>query len=102
MAASLLRRFSLPAAIYHFVVRDGAGTAIAEVDFAYPMWMLAIEIDGWSVHGTPAAMRRDYERQANIEDLGWRVLRFTWYDVVRRPDYVARRIRSALRDRGAL
>jgi very-short-patch-repair endonuclease len=102
MAASLLRRFNLPAAVYHFVVRGPAGRAIAEVDFAYPQWMLAIEVDGWSVHGTPAAMRRDYERQANIEDLGWRVLRFTWYDIVRRPDYVARRIRAALCERGAL
>jgi very-short-patch-repair endonuclease len=102
MAASLLRRFNLPAAIYHFVILDGRGGFIAEVDFAYPLWMLAIEVDGWAVHGTPSAMRKDYERQADIEDLGWRVLRFTWYDVVRRPDYVARRIRAALRERGAL
>jgi very-short-patch-repair endonuclease len=84
------------------VIRDRSGRAIAEVDFAYPEWMLAIENDGWSVHGTPAAMRRDYERQANIEDRGWRVLRYTWYDIVRRPDYVARRIRAALCERGAL
>jgi very-short-patch-repair endonuclease len=102
MAASLLRRFQLPPAEYHFVIRGAGGQLIAEVDFAYPMWMLAIEVDGWAVHGSPRAMRRDYERQGNIEDLGWRVLRFTWYDVVRRPDYVARRIRTALCACGAL
>jgi very-short-patch-repair endonuclease len=102
MAASLLRRFRLPPAEYHFVIRGPDGAFVAEVDFAYPMWMLAIEVDGWIVHGSPRAMRHDYERQGNIEDLGWRVLRFTWYDVVRRPDYVARRIRTALCACGAL
>ena len=85
---SLLRRYDLPAPIFHYVVRDN-GQFIAEVDFAYPDRRLAIEVDGWSAHGTPMAMSADFVRQNRLARLGWTVLRFTWAQVMREPDYVA-------------
>jgi very-short-patch-repair endonuclease len=93
--ARLLRKAALPAAIYHFEVRDAAGRLLAEVDFAYPELRLAIEVDGWSIHGTPRAMGKDFIRQNGLVPYGWHVLRFTWDQVVRKPDYVAATIAAA-------
>ncbi|MEO7555013.1 MAG: DUF559 domain-containing protein [Acidimicrobiales bacterium] len=100
--AQLLVRHDLPPATYHHVILDDAGHFVAEVDYAYVESRVALEVDGWSAHGTPQALGRDLERQADIEELGWLVRRFTWWDVNARPEYVARRIETALRTRGAL
>lgn len=93
---SLVRRAGLPMPVFQYeIVRSGV--FVARSDFAYPELLIAIEVDGWETHGTPDAMRLDFERQNEIELLGWLVLRFTWDDVVRRPRYVAERIARALR-----
>ncbi|MEO1620161.1 MAG: endonuclease domain-containing protein [Cyanobacteria bacterium J06632_3] len=46
------------------------------VDFYCKALALAIEVDG-SVHDGPAAQLRDQERQARLEELGVRFLRFS-------------------------
>jgi very-short-patch-repair endonuclease len=94
--AKLLRRAGLPAAVFHCVVRTPGGVFLAEVDFAYPEIRLAIEVDGFGVHGTPRAMAKDFVRQNGLVPYGWRVLRFTWRQVVRQPEMVARTIGEAL------
>lgn len=66
------------------------------IDFAFPQWRLAIEVDGYRKRSSPEAMQRDLERQNDLVHAGWTVLRFTWHDVVRRPEYVARSILCAL------
>ena len=45
-------------------------------DFAIAPLRLVIEIDG-GVHGLASVAARDAERQAEIERLGWTVIRFT-------------------------
>jgi hypothetical protein len=72
------------------------GIFLAEVDFAYPDLRLAIEVDGFGVHGTPRAMAKDFVRQNGLVPYGWHVLRFTWRQVVREPEMVARAIAGAL------
>jgi very-short-patch-repair endonuclease len=62
----------------------------------YPDVKLAIEVDGFNVHGTPRAMAKDFVRQNGLVPYGWHVLRFTWRQVVREPDMVARTIAQAL------
>jgi hypothetical protein len=99
-AARIWGRFHLAPPVYHYLICDAAGRVVAEVDFAYPDIRFALEFDGWEAHGTPMAQRRDYERQADAEDLGWTFRRFTRYDVMRRPAYVARRIKAVLRAHG--
>lgn len=94
--ARLLKQAGLPAAVYHYLVRDGRGRVLAEVDFAYPDLRLAIEVDGFEAHGTPRQMSRDFVRQNGLVPLGWHVLRFTWEQVVRQPEMVAATIRAAL------
>lgn len=94
--ARLLRRAGLPPAAFHYAVTTPGGVFLAEVDFAYPDLKLAIEVDGFSVHGTPRAMAKDFVRQNGLVPYGWHVLRFTWRQVVREPEMVARAIAGAL------
>ena len=62
------------------------------VDFAYVDRRIAIEVDGFGVHGTAAALSSDLARQNALVLQGWTVLRFTWKQVVTQPDKVARTV----------
>jgi very-short-patch-repair endonuclease len=86
--ARLLRRAGLPAAEFQHQVHTSEGRFLARVDFAYPALLLAIEVDGFESHGTPRAMAKDFVRQNGLVPYGWRVLRFTWAQVVHQPDEV--------------
>lgn len=57
---------------------------------------LAIEIDGARNHAGTADWQADLARQNRRVALGWRILRFTAYDLQRRPQEVADEIRKAL------
>jgi hypothetical protein len=70
-----------------------------EVDFAYPDLWIAIEVDGYGPHSSPSAFQRDRHRQNDLVVRGWLVLRFTWADVVRRPERVAQQIAEAIGQR---
>jgi hypothetical protein len=95
--AGLSKRFSLPPYVYQHKVFDAAGSLVAQIDFAYPEAMLGIEVDGFETHGTPDAMEKDFERDDTLEiDYGWRIVHFTWHQVLKRPDYVARRVLQLL------
>ena len=94
--ARLLRRAGLPPARFQYRVHAPDGRFLAQVDFAYPELLLAIEVDGWESHGTPKAMGSDFVRQNGLVPYRWRVLRFTWTQVVRQPEYVASTIGRTL------
>lgn len=66
------------------------------VDFAYPDHQLVIEGDSLKYHGAPDLFQKDRERDNFAQVAGWRVLRFTWYDITQRPDHVVHMIRTAL------
>jgi hypothetical protein len=66
------------------------------IDFAYPAAHLAVETDGYAWHSSRQAFERDRERDALLQSMGWRVLRFTWAQIKWRPDYVASTIRTHL------
>lgn len=93
--ARLLRDAELPMPQFQVEIFDRQ-SLVARVDFAYTDELLAIEVDGYEVHGTADALQRDLRRQNRLVELGWRVLRFTWHDVVRRPAAVASEIRRVL------
>lgn len=92
----LVNRLGLPAPRYQFEVIDDHGRFVARLDAGWPEHRLAVEIDGFSAHGSPSSMQRDLTRQNRLVALGWTVLRFTWHDVVRRPDHVAGQIATLL------
>jgi very-short-patch-repair endonuclease len=90
----LLRSHGLPKAAFQYWVTVGGKRY--RIDFAYPDQMIAIEVDGEEGHVSKRERQRQVTRQNDLVGAGWTVLRFTWDDVVLRPDVVARRIRQAL------
>ena len=77
-----LRRGGLPEPVRQY--RVGA----VRVDLAYPQGGLAIEVDSRLWHAGRADLQRNTSKQNVLVAEGWRVLRFTWFDVKSRPGYV--------------
>jgi very-short-patch-repair endonuclease len=48
-----------------------------EVDFLWREQRLIVETDSWRHHGDRSAFERDRARDAHLQSLGFRVLRFT-------------------------
>jgi very-short-patch-repair endonuclease len=67
-----------------------------KIDFAFPDARLAIEVDGWAYHSDVDRFRADRHKGNALVRAGWRLLRFTWHDLVQRPRYVVAEIRAAL------
>jgi very-short-patch-repair endonuclease len=69
---------------------------VVVIDIAFVDALVAVEIDGWAYHSDVDAFQRDRQRQNRLVAHGWRVLRFTYRDLVDRPDALVAEIRSAL------
>ncbi len=52
------------------------------VDFLWREQRLIAETDGRRFHGHPIAIERDHRRDAELQLLGYTVLRFTWWQVM--------------------
>jgi hypothetical protein len=81
-----------PVAQYE-VVLDGV--FLGRADFAWPHLMLILEIDGYAYHCSPAAFQRDHDRQRDLQEAGWTVLRFTADDVRDHPNALLESLRRA-------
>ena len=66
-----------------------------EVDAAFHDHRLAVELDS-RYHDTPGAYERDPIRDAELQILGYRILRITYRRLVDRPDELAAQIRALL------
>lgn len=66
---------------------------VLRVDFCFAAAGLVVEVDGARWHQDP---HRDQERDNRLAALGWRVLRFTWAEVVHDPERVLQLVREAL------
>jgi very-short-patch-repair endonuclease len=71
-----------------------------EVDFLWPAQRVIVEVDGFQWHSDRAAFERDRLRDAELQALGYRVIRVTWRQLQREPRAVIARIAATLR-RGA-
>ncbi|WP_415975995.1 type IV toxin-antitoxin system AbiEi family antitoxin domain-containing protein [Rhodococcus sp. 077-4] len=58
-----------------------------ELDIAFLVEMVAIEIDGWAFHSDQEAFQRDRTRQNSIAQ-SWTILRYTWTDLTEHMDRV--------------
>ena len=65
-------------------------------DFHWPSCRLVVEADSYAWHRSPSALNDDRERDVELTLAGYRVLRFTYEQVTRRPAYVVRAILNAL------
>jgi len=72
------------------------------LDFFWPEADLVVEVDGWSIHATPMARRRDFRKQNRIVIGNHWILRYDWVDVVEDPDRTAAEIREAYTARTTL
>ncbi len=95
---SVIRAILIEAGINGFepqvVVRDG--TFSARIDLGHRELFLAVEGDGFAFHSTRPALTRDCRRHVNLTVRGWRLLRFTWEDVMFDREWVVAAIRAAM------
>lgn len=66
------------------------------VDATWHEQRVIVELDGFEFHRLPRDLRRDNERTRRLVLAGYRVIRFVWDDVVRRPGEVADTVRALL------
>jgi very-short-patch-repair endonuclease len=94
---SVLRSILIEAGIKGFepqvVVRDG--TFSARVDLGDPDLMIALEADSFAYHGTRDALTKDCRRHSNLTIRGWRLLRFSWEDVMFDPEWIVEAVEQA-------
>ena len=65
-------------------------------DFHWPHRRLVVEADSYRWHRSPSALNDDRERDVELTLANYRVLRFTYEQVTRRPRYVVQAILAAL------
>jgi very-short-patch-repair endonuclease len=81
--------------IANYAVRDEHGRVLAEIDFADPHLMIAVEVDGRAFHSDRRSFERDRKRQNMLTLRGWTVLRFTWERIVSDPAAVMAEVIAA-------
>ena len=67
-----------------------------QADFLWTEQLLVVETDGHAAHGTRAAFERDRRRDQRLLLAGWRVVRFTWRQVTRRPEQLRDALQALL------
>lgn len=67
-----------------------------EVDFVWRPEHLVVEVDGYAHHATRAAFERDRLRDAELQAAGYRVMRVTSRQLVKRPEALIARIAQTL------
>jgi hypothetical protein len=75
------------------------GRVIARVDFIYAEIRLIIALDGERYHSDRGTFRRDRRQQNDLTLEGYRILRFTAWDVFAAPEYVVSSVVTALGSR---
>jgi very-short-patch-repair endonuclease len=90
----MVRSSDIPEPIPQFPVELRNETI--HIDFAYPGVRLGIECDGYAWHMDRDAFERDRYRDAELQLLGWRILRLTWAQLRFRPYEVLALLRRHL------
>ena len=83
---------------YEIVDRSGR---LWRLDFAWPLRKLAVEYDGFDWHSDREAFRRDRQKRAALQEMGWSVLSVVFDDVRHRSRDMLRRIEVELQRRRA-
>lgn len=93
-SAQAVAAAGLPPPRWNVPVHDEQGQ-IGIVDAIWDSIPLIVEVEGLRFHTKPAARQRDAERFNRLTDVA-RVRRFTYRDVMERPEYVIATLREAL------
>jgi predicted transcriptional regulator of viral defense system len=92
---SICRDAGLPPDAVNAWIPDPGGGG-AEADFVWRRQRLIVEVDGRAEHGTWRAFEHDRRRDQRLMLLGWRVVRFTWQQVLFEPGHVAATLEALL------
>jgi predicted transcriptional regulator of viral defense system len=95
-ARDALRACGIPDGLWNHTISDEHGP-IREVDLCYADAKLIVELDGLAFHRSSATAQRDRATDRRLTLAGWRVLRFTWEDVVDRRDSFVAQVRDGLK-----
>jgi len=99
LIASILSTYGAPPPVHHHLVRRG-DRVVAEVDFAYPLAWLGLELMGFHPHTRSRAVyEADLARLNLLASLGWLILQYTPAQIRRRPWAIAREIDDVRRER---
>lgn len=77
------------------------GEFVGRIDMGWDDWMVGVEYDGEQHWTNPSVRAGDIERQAQLEALGWRIIRVSAEMLRYRPYVIVERTRDALRAAGA-
>ena len=80
---------------------DGWDAFVGRIDMGWDEWLVGVEYDGTQHWTDPATRARDIDRQAELEALGWRIIRVSAGMLRYRPQTIVQRTRAALRAAGA-
>jgi hypothetical protein len=98
---ALTRAAGLPAPDVNAFIDPGDGDRVIRVDFVWRTQRVAVETDGRKTHKTHQARERDPRRDQRLTAAGWRPIRTTWRQVMRRPHELAPTLQALLRPRAA-
>jgi very-short-patch-repair endonuclease len=94
---ALLAENRLPLPSTQSVIRSRDGRHIIRADFRYEAQRLIILTDGREFHaGNADSIRRDLDQRNRLSREGWRLLEFTYRDVIERPQHVLDLMKVAL------
>jgi Protein of unknown function (DUF559) len=91
----LFRSFSVPEPECNAWVSDGE--KLVEVDFVWRESGVIVEVDGWRYHQSRWRRRQDAAKTTALEAQGWRVRRFSEFEVAGTPAQVAATTLAAIR-----
>ncbi len=90
----LIRQAGLPKPEVQWVVQDEQTRTAVWLDLAWPDEMIGIEYEGEG-HTEPDQVLRDIGRYTALVDKGWRIYRYTKYEILRRPGLIVAQLTRA-------
>jgi hypothetical protein len=85
----------LPRPEVQWVVQDVEARSAVWLDLAWPEHRIGVEFEGGG-HTTPTEVLRDAGRYTRLVDRGWRIYRYTKYEVYRDPGRIVTELTRAL------
>jgi very-short-patch-repair endonuclease len=92
----LLQTTSLPSPFFNVLLHGDQH--VHEVDAVWPACRLVIQLDGFAYHRTRRDRERDAATDADLEVVGYRVVRLTWDEVTTHRARTSRRLRLLISD----